>query len=312
MSDRGLVSSPTARQCAAICALLVLIIAIPATVTLTTIDVPNTITQESTDPSPYGYTISLLLWIIPAATLALWLFPREHLKLPRRAFLMSVAILVPAGCALDFFFAYEFFVFNNRGATLGITAPALHGGVPVEEYIFYTMGFLTMLLLYIWFDEYWLNAYQSHAVPEGKLLSFHPLSFAVGVLLIVAAIVYKKLILGDAGFPGYFTFIVVFAFIPGTIMLPAVRQVVNWRAFSATMFFTLLVSILWEATLAIPYQWGGYQSDQMLGIFIGAWSDLPLEAVLVWISATYSVTLVFHTVKAWLQRKETPQLNGSA
>lgn len=313
MPEQSLVSSPTPRQCAAITVVLLLIVAVPATITLRTIDVPNSITQESPDPSPYGYTISLLLWIIPMITIGLWLFPREHLKLPRQSFLITLAILVPAGCALDFFFAYKFFLFNNKGATLGITAPALHGGVPIEEYIFYLTGFLTMLLIYIWFDEYWLHAYQSQTQPEGKLLSFHALSFVVAALLIAVGIFYKKVILGQPGFPGYFTFIVAMAFIPGTIMMPAARQVMNWRAFSVTMLFTLLVSMLWEATLAIPYQWWGYQSDQMLGIFISAWSNLPLEAVLVWISATYAVTLMFHTVKAWLYRKQAAHLsNGSA
>jgi hypothetical protein len=60
-----------------------------------------------------------------------------------------------------------------------------------------------------------------------------------------------------------------------------------------------LVSLLWEATLAIPYQWWGYQPRQMLGIFVDAWSGLPLEAVCVWIAVSYTTAIVFEIVKLW-------------
>ena len=51
-----------------------------------------------------------------------------------------------------------------------------------------------------------------------------------------------------------------------------------------TMFFMMLVSMLWEATLALPYGWWNYQRETMTGIFIGAWSGLPIEAIIVWSS----------------------------
>jgi hypothetical protein len=37
----------------------------------------------------------------------------------------------------------------------------------------------------------------------------------------------------------------------------------------------------------------------MMGIFIGAWSGLPIEAVMVWIAVTYGTTIVYETMKAW-------------
>ena len=55
----------------------------------------------------------------------------------------------------------------------------------------------------------------------------------------------------------------------------------------------LLISMFWEATLAVPYGWWGYQQKQMLGLSIGAWAGLPIEAVTVWIAVTYGTTMVF-------------------
>ena len=44
-------------------------------------------------------------------------------------------------------------VVPKPSATVGIRAPAIGGGVPVEEYLFYLMGFIAVLLMYIWLDE---------------------------------------------------------------------------------------------------------------------------------------------------------------
>ena len=90
-----------------------------------------------------------------------------------------------------------------------------------------------------------------------RLLQFHPTSLVLAAVLIGAAWFYKKhLALPDdrAGFPGYFTFLVAGAFLPAVSFFPVARRFINWRALSLTLFFMLLVSLLWEATLAVPYQ----------------------------------------------------------
>jgi len=61
----------------------------------------------------------------------------------------------------------------------------------------------------------------------------------------------------------------------------------------------LLISMFWEATLAVPYGWWGYQPQQMMGLFIGVWANLPIEAVLVWIAVTYGTMIVYEIVKIW-------------
>jgi hypothetical protein len=38
----------------------------------------------------------------------------------------------------------------------------------------------------------------------------------------------------------------------------------------------------------------------MMGLFIGAWSGLPIEEVCVWIAVTYATVIVFEVVKVLL------------
>ncbi len=37
----------------------------------------------------------------------------------------------------------------------------------------------------------------------------------------------------------------------------------------------------------------------MMGLYIGAWSDLPIEAVFVWLAVAYGTVILFETVKIW-------------
>ena len=139
-----------------------------------------------------------------------------------------------------------------------------------------------------------------------KLLEFHPVSLVVGVVLIAIAVVYKKYFSSvPEGMPGYFMVLVIGGLIPSLGLYPVTRRFINWRAFSLTMFFILLVSLLWEATLALPYGWWNYQHSAMMGVFIGAWSGLPIEAVFVWLAVTYGTVILFEAVKIW-QASERP------
>ena len=281
-------------------------LAIPAAVTLQTVSSPGTL-QVGPNPSPYGSTWSLLLFIIPILVIGLWFLPSEGLEVPQRSFWRTIWILVPLGWLLDIIFAQWFFVYPNAQATLRILAPAFGHWVPVEEYVFYFTGFIAVLLLYVWLSEYWLAAYTVPDYPGEarsvrRLLRFHPTSLVLAVALIGAAWIYKKYFaaLPDRdGFPGYFTFLVAGALVPAMSFYPVARRFINWRAFSLTLFFMLLVSELWEATLALPYQWWGFQHRQMMGLFVGAWSGLPIEEVCVWIAVSYATVIVFEVVKVW-------------
>jgi hypothetical protein len=135
-----------------------------------------------------------------------------------------------------------------------------------------------------------------------RLLQFHPSSLIVGAVLLGGAWFYKGYyapLEAQQGFPGYFAFLVVGALVPSMSFFPVARRFINWRAFSLTAFFMLLVSLLWEVTLAVPYGWWNFQHRQMIGLFVGAWHDLPIEEVCVWIAVTYATAIVFEIIKLW-------------
>jgi hypothetical protein len=289
-----------------VAAMLAMIVA-PAAITLHTVQLSALKPAIATNPysSPYGYTVSTLLFIVPIVVIAFWFIPSEEVKIEKRSFWCTIALLFPIGAALDFFFARYFFVFPNAGATIGVKAPALGDPVPIEEYVFYLTGFLCILLLYIWFDQYWLAAYNIHgeAVERRqfqRLLKLHPESIILAVTLIAGAILYRHYLANDTvGFPGYFIFLSLTALVPSSALLPSARPVINWRAFSFTAFFILLISLLWEVTLAIPYGWWNFRNEQMLGVRITAWGALPIEEVCLWIAVTYATVLVYETIKCW-------------
>jgi hypothetical protein len=279
-------------------------IVLPAALTLHTVQTAPPVGAIAANTSPYGYTVSLLLFVVPILVIALWFLPSEGVKISKDSFLYTIGILFPLGAALDFFFARSFFTYSNPGATLRITAPALRGGVPLEEYVFYFTGFVAVLLLYIWLDEYWLAAYGVRADAQERaqferLLCFHPASLVWAAVLITAAIAYRYFFVQDAGFPGYFTFLVLGALGPSAALLPAAMPVINWRALSLTVFMMLLISLMWEVTLAVPYGWWGFQDRSMIGLRITAWSRLPIEEVCVWIAVTYATVIVYEVVRRW-------------
>jgi hypothetical protein len=81
----------------AIAALLI----IAAALTLRTVAHPAVLQLSSDNPTPLGYTWSLLLFIIPIGALGWWFASRPDLKFPRAAFWRTIAVLVPVGFLLD-------------------------------------------------------------------------------------------------------------------------------------------------------------------------------------------------------------------
>ncbi len=171
-----------------------------------------------------------------------------------------------------------------------------------------------MLLLYIWCDEYWLEAYnvpdyKAEARGIGRVIRFHLPSLLIGLSLALAGVAYKWSFSGTPGVvPGYDLFLVATALVPSMFLFPTALPFVNWRALSFTYFLLQLLSLLWEATLAAPYQWWGYRAEQMLGLTIAAWAGLTIEAVVVWMASTDTTAIFYEVVKIvvaldrpWLQ-----------
>src|SRR5690348_11100147 len=122
--DRPLSRRPASPRLSAwIVVVLVAMVAFPAALALITVRSPAILKMTSSNPTPHGYTWSLLLFIVPIIAIAFGFLPRKEVKFPRKAFWWTIGILVPLGFATDFFFASRFFIFPNAGATLGIAAP---------------------------------------------------------------------------------------------------------------------------------------------------------------------------------------------
>src|SRR4029077_11262834 len=112
----------------AIAAALVL----PAAIALRAFIHPVILQSTSDNPTPFGYTWSLLLFIVPIAALGGWFACRPDLVFPRKAFWRPIAVLTPTGFGLDLLFGNAFFIFPNKAATLGCEIPAVGGAVPIE------------------------------------------------------------------------------------------------------------------------------------------------------------------------------------
>jgi hypothetical protein len=298
-------SRPQPRQAFQVTFVIAGLLILPAALTLRTVLDSGALQIKSSNPTPLGYTWSLLLFIVPLAVLGLWFARRHDLVLARKSFWRTIAVLAPVGFGLDLLFGNAFFTFPNRQAVLGIMIPARGGAIPIEEFIFYLTGFMLVLLSYIWADEYWVRAYnvpdyRSEARDLRRIAQFHAPSVILGSGLIAAAVIYKKAFSpSPEGFPWYLTYLIAMSFVPSAGFFRTAEPFINWRAFSFTFFLILLISLLWEATLAIPYSWWDYRPAAMMGLAISAWRGLPVEAVCVWLAVSFTTIIVYEVIKIW-------------
>lgn len=238
-----------------------------------------------------GYTWSLLVFAVPSLLMARALGSRGLLDSMERPLWRAWALLVPMGVALNFAFADDFFVYPDRFAIAGLTVPALDLGsidrahpIPLEEFAFYALGFLAMLLGYAWCDAVlWPNAAQKKPGAPGWLEG------ATAPLLLVGAGVMVS-----EGTPSYWSYL---SLVPLPVTLvgwPLVRGRLNVPAVVVTTAIVVLTSILWEAVLAVPRGWWGYQPDAMLGVRV---LGLPLEAAIVWVLAPVTTAVCFELLR---------------
>lgn len=292
-------------------------IIIPAVLTLLTVQDPGKLVFDppNTNPTPDGYTVSLLLFLVPDIALIWWLMRHPNAGERMSAFWKTVLLVFSVGCALDFLLCYEWFYFPNSGATLGIRLPAFSWSegfvwipdfLPLEEFGFYSLGGFFMMALYAYGDVSWFRRYMhdgtesdrriAHAKKTTKLFVLDFKWLWIGIFLWLAGIAYKN-IFGTGGIPSYYCFLVLIGVFPPLVLMRAVGTMINWRAFSFMYLSLLLISLIWEATLGVPYGWWQYKHEPMLGIFIGAWGDLPLEAIIMWLIAAWAVTIMYEVFR---------------
>jgi len=297
---------------------ILLAIVVPAVITLSVVEVPTQPLDFNLQSAPYGYTVSLLIYLIPVLAMYVW-FRRRYREGERgtddrrSAYRWTLMTLIPIGFLLDILLGYAFFVFPNPSAILPIPlVPAFASDqpglfvryLPFEEFAFYALGFTVILSAYIWADEYWLRAYnvpdygeRGARAPLVQLELTTPLT--ISAMLTGGGYLYKAYgpHASHEGFPSYFSFLVIASLLPSLLFFRSTRAFVNWRAVSFAALWVVLTSLIWEATLAIPYGWWGYKPWHMLGLFIDAWSGLPLEAALLWLSVTFTTVTVYEMFK---------------
>lgn len=297
--------------------LMLAIIIVPAAIALSRVQYAVPMMPPPPTPdnytSPYGYTWSLLLFLVPIIVLAVWFLRHPDYHIERKSFWATVLLLSPLGFALDIFLGNSFFTFVNKGAVLGLYLPGYIFGVgfrptiPIEEFAFYFLGFIAVLLLYVWCDLFWVKDYDhdnsrlAEVQATRQLVSIHFPSLWAALGLIAAAMLYKYFwpTADHQGFPGYFTFLVLAGLVPAFVFFPVAKPLVNWRAFSVSLFMVLLISLLWEATLAVPYQWWGYRYDQMIGIVVKPWASLPVEATIVWLVVSWATVIFYEVIRVY-------------
>ena len=310
--------SPVRRDDARTVLVMVAALAVPLVVTLNSVKSPAVLVMTSDNPTPYGYTWSLALWVVPLTVLVAWLQRSPAFHLPRLAFWRTVATLAALGVLLDVALGDAFFEFPNHGATLGINlwgfevaSMSMVQNVPVEELAFYFFGVAFTLVLYLWCDLHWFGLYgrslRDHLPPRGARIRFEPRALLLGLALIGVAFAYKRLCSSvPDGFPAYFAFLVLVAFVPACMVFPVVRHRVNWRAFSFTALVMFTISTWWEAMIAFPYQWWTYRDEVMIGVFIRAWNGLPIEEPCLWLLVSFTTVLVFEANLLHLLARRSP------
>ncbi len=294
---------------------MLLSMAIPVILTLTRVKVPVWEMHLRDNPTPSGYTVSLLIFLVPILFVQRWHI-RDGEHFDQKAFLSSAAVMAGIGTVLDILFGYHFFEFPNRAATLGIRVPAWNwsdmemvpGYLPVEEFGFYILGAIFMASVYLWAGQNWLAAYERRdyldaAIDHPRIIRFSPGVVVVWVIGLVAGLGYSYLTGG--GIPGYFLFVWIAGLLPTVVLVRSLKEFVNWHAMAFAFIALVFASIIWEASLGVPYLWWTYRPEQLLGIFIPGWANLPLEAVLVWCIGVWDAVLIYEFFRVF-HRKEEP------
>lgn len=258
------------------------------------------------------YFWSLAFWFVPTLILLPRFLEYTDPKGRRRsALLMTTIGIVGLGILLDCVFGGAILQFDETPTAKYIgwfRIQSLGVAVPIEEFLFYAMAPIAILLVYAWADEFWLALYsprkeRAAIQPSDKAFQISPWTVAIAIVTLgVGMVVFRNNPRATSWIPPYFTFLVAFALIPPAVLFRTTRRFVNWPAFGVTALYVFMTSLIWEATLAVPRLWWGYRPDAMLGLSVGAWTrdenhPFPLEAFLVWVACPFICILLYEHVK---------------
>lgn len=76
MSQQNSEASRDPRQSSWLVLVLLVMLVLPSAIALNSVRSPGTLQLSSSDPTPFGYTLSLLLFIVPILVIGGWLLPK--------------------------------------------------------------------------------------------------------------------------------------------------------------------------------------------------------------------------------------------
>ncbi len=259
------------------------------------------------------YFTSLTFWVIPIALLFprfLWLTDAGA-KRRRRAFWWTTVYVFLAGTFLDLVLGSFVLDFSRDPRTYVYRLP-FGQNIPVEEFLFYLLGGMAIVLVYFWADEFWMRAYHVRNRRwndelfgnDFRLVDVSPAFIWSGIALIAAGFILQWWFTEKLWpLTWYYNFLVVVAVLPALFLYRSLNSVINWRAFSFTCLYVLVTSCIWEVTLGLSRSWWFYRKPNgVLGFYVSAFSisserPYPIEALIVWLVVTFDAVLGFEALK---------------
>ena len=314
--------------------------------------VPITGSDVKLNPTPLGYTVSLLnSYLVPVLALYWWFSrrcpegdgairrkirrvvlgrqlapPREYqLDYRRSVYRWTLLTLIPLGFLLDIVLGHEFLKFDNREATLTI--------IPLFRAFDFTTGqFVSphtgrgvrVLHARLHGDSVGIRLVRRGTGPIAQRARLRGSAerHAWGPPPFIAAIEIRQILyttdrFNSAGVSGVCVQAVARSAVrPRWFSLPtsrfsssrrsfraillfrATERFINWQAVSLTMFWVATYQHLLELKRARPVWMVGLPDERhMMGLFVGAWFGLPIEAVILWLSVTFTTVMVYETYK---------------
>jgi hypothetical protein len=258
------------------------------------------------------YFSSLTFWLVPIVLLLprfLWMTD-EGAKRRRRAFWWTTFYVFVAGTILDLVFGSYVLDFSEKEHIYKWRLP-FGQHVPIEEFLFYFLGGMAIVLVYFWSDEYWMRAYHVRNRrwndeifgDSFRLFEISPVAIVCGGVLFVFGMLIQWRFTGKIWpLTWYYNFLLLVAIAPAILFYRSMKHVVNWRAFSFTCLYVLLTSCIWEVLLGLPREWWFYKEPNgVLGWSIAAFSGkhiYPIEALLVWLAVSFDAVLAFEALKS--------------
>jgi hypothetical protein len=291
-------------------------------------DGPSPVWQLAPYDAASGYTKSLLLLLLPLVFLVVWYVRSRdalQLRIIMKAVLRNVLASALVWIILDIFLANLLFQFPNNNAHV---LPLVWGyswtgqctslwtlfnlecyprNIPLEEFLFYLGGAALLTMMYMWSAEDFFAAYslprkeyEEEAKKVGPLVKWNKTLIALGLVVLVTGIIVKKLAPWHSyheGWPYYFFAELLIVFVPLTALYTQVRRFTNNRAFLFVIVLHILVSLVWEGTLALPYGWWNYHMPAMIGVVAVPWSKLAIEACGLWLTVAWAVMFTYEATK---------------